>query len=173
MAKYTMLFSEYIEQGGELPAAFAEINGFDDLFKMHYFNCEIGFETPLIFAMKLEEYANLYMTAYAQKLTRLATAYGLFDTGAKVRYTTDNNTYTTGAQRGTTTELPIDAETAEPSIVNATEQYTNQNSIIRNEQETGGTLDELQRRVEFLNTKAHNIIVDLLKEFKPLFMAIY
>ena len=31
MAKYTELFSEYLERGGQLPASFALIDGFEDL----------------------------------------------------------------------------------------------------------------------------------------------
>ena len=42
MAKYTELFAEYLESGGELPAAFDEIYGFKDLFIGHFFDKENG-----------------------------------------------------------------------------------------------------------------------------------
>lgn len=54
MAKYTELFSEYLEGGGELPAAFSQIDGFEDLFIGHFIDKEIGFETEVLFTIKLE-----------------------------------------------------------------------------------------------------------------------
>lgn len=47
MAKYTELFAEYLEGGGSLPAAFAEIVGFEDLFVARYCDKEIGFNYRL------------------------------------------------------------------------------------------------------------------------------
>ena len=37
MAKYTELFAEYLERGGTLPASFSLIEGFEEIFKKHYF----------------------------------------------------------------------------------------------------------------------------------------
>lgn len=173
MAKYTMLLQEYLANGGALPSSFALINGFGDLFKKHYCDKEIGFETELLFAMKLEEYADIYMQAYADKIQRLASAYNLFDAGAKVRYTEEYKTFTGGQQHAETTELPFDSTTADPSLINESAEYTNSDTRANTETETGGTLDELQRRVEFLNTKVHVLIVELLEVFKPLFMGVY
>ena len=154
MAKYTMLLAEYLERGGVLPASFALIDGFEDLFKKHFCDKEIGFETELLFAMKLEEKADIYMQLYADKLTRLASAYNLFDAGARVRY----STFTGGKQHSETTELPFDATSAEPNTLSNTDEYTNTDEA----RETGGTLDELQRRVEFVNNKARSLIEELL-----------
>ena len=173
MAKYTMLFAEYLERGGALPASFSLILGFTDLFKKHYCDHEIGFETELLFYMKLEEKADLFMQPYADKIARLASAYGLFDAGAKVRFTEEYKSFTGGKQHTETTELPIDSETADPSLVNDADEYTNKDSTARTETETGGSLEELQKRVEFLNSKVHLLIIDLLNEFKPCFMQVY
>ena len=195
MAKYTMLLAEYLERGGQLPASFSLIQGFEDIFKKHYCDKEIGFETELLFFMKLDEKADLYMQLYADKLTRLAHAYDLFDAGAKVRYTTEDRktnlgaqheetSFTGGAQHTEGTELPFDSETAEPNIVNDSAEYTNTNevdrdetenkdNIERRETETGGSLDELQRRIEFVNGKARSLINELLGEFKNCFMGVY
>ena len=173
MAKYTMLFADYLERGGALPASFDLIDGFEDLFKKHYCDKEIGFETELLFAMKLEEYADIYMQLYADKLTRLTSAFNLFDAGAKVRYVQEGKTFTGGEQHGKTTELPFDSTDVEPSLLNDSEEYTNTDDTERTETETGGTLDELQRRLEYVNQRAHSIIVDLLNVFKPLFMGVY
>lgn len=58
MAKYTELFSEYIQAGGQYPAAFknVQVNGdnLSDLFMTRYGDREIGFETPALFALKFE-----------------------------------------------------------------------------------------------------------------------
>lgn len=173
MAKYTMLLAEYLERGGQLPASFSLINGFEDIFKKHYCDKEIGFETELLFFMKLDEKADLYMQLYADKLTRLASAYNLFDAGARVRYTTDNRTFKGGKQHAETTELPFDSANAEPNVLSDTDEYTNTDDLERNEKETGGSLDELQRRVEFVNGKAKSLVEELLLVFKPCFMGVY
>ena len=61
MAKYTTLLAEYLERGGQLPASFALIDGFEDLFKKHYCDKELGFETDLLFFMKVDELADIYL----------------------------------------------------------------------------------------------------------------
>ena len=87
MAKYTELFAEYIEKGGQLPASFSLILGFGDLFKKHYCDKEIGFETELLFYMKLEEKADLYMQKYADRIALIASAWLDYNAPAKVHYT--------------------------------------------------------------------------------------
>lgn len=74
MAKYTELLSEYIEHGGELPAVFDTIEGFEDLFVGRYCDCEIGFETPILFKIKLEAKANLIIPAYAKRISEFEEA---------------------------------------------------------------------------------------------------
>ena len=71
MAKYTELFAEYLESGGELPAAFDEIVGFKDLFIGNFIDKEIGFETEVLFAIKLETKANIVIPVYAERITAL------------------------------------------------------------------------------------------------------
>ena len=165
MAKYTMLLAEYLERGGALPASFSLINCFEEIFKKHFCDKELGYETELLFFMHLDEKADIYMQLYADKLTRLAKAHKLFDEGAKVRYSIFNG----GKQHASTTELPIDSNNAEPSVINDSNAYENTDEA----KETGGSLDELQRRVEFVNTKARSLIEDLLNVFKPCFMGVY
>lgn len=165
MAKYTMLLAEYLERGGQLPATFSLIEGFSDIFKKHYCDKEIGFETELLFFMKLDEKADMYVHLYADKLTRLSSAYNLFDAGAKVRF----STFTGGKQHAETTELPFDSANAEPNVLNDSDEYINTDEA----RETGGSLDELQRRVEFVNGKAKSLIEELLNVFKPCFMGVY
>lgn len=61
MARYTELFSEWLEEGGEMPAPFNNImigdNTLWDIFTAHFAAREIGFETPVLFNLKLNEYA--------------------------------------------------------------------------------------------------------------------
>lgn len=75
MAKYTELLSEYIEHGGELPAVFDTIKGFTDLFIGKYCDKEIGFETPILFEIKLNAKANIVIPAYAQRIEELKQAH--------------------------------------------------------------------------------------------------
>lgn len=173
MAKYTMLLAEYLERGGQLPASFSLIDGFEDLFKKHYCDKELGFETELLFYMKLDEKATLYMQAYADKIQRLATAWGILDAPVKTRYTLNERTFTGGAQHGATTELPFDSDTAEPNILNDSDEYTNTESVEHTENEYGDTHDEAIRGIEFLNNKVYSLLNELLLVFKPCFMGVY
>lgn len=199
MAKYTELLSEYLERGGQLPASFALIDGFEDLFKLHYCDKEIGFETEALFQMKLERTARINMPFYADRIRRLASAYYNFDVPAKIRYektygttkigeqngsTTQNDNL--GAQDGTTTELPFDSATAAPSAKTHAEAVNNSgagtshadaqiNSDERmtEHRESGYTPDEAMKAVEFLNSQIEPLIQKLLDEFKRLFMQVY
>lgn len=143
MAKYTMLLAEYLQKGGQLPASFALIQGFEDLFVARYCDHEIGFETDELFSIKLEYKANLIMQAYADKIatrtlywthaenpiktyyekTKIKT-----NLGAKSKTGSDTTSYgaksittitsnTTGAQENKATELPFDDITAKPNSV--------------------------------------------------------
>ena len=173
MAKYTMLFAEYLERGGACPASFSLISGFEEIFKKHYCDKEIGFETEALFFMKLDEKADLFMQLYADKISRLASAWTGYDTPAKVRYTEEYKTFNGGKQKAKTTELPFDSATAEASLINDTDAYENKDQRATTETESGKTIDEAQKAVEFLNTKVHSLLLDLLDVFKPCFMGVY
>lgn len=173
MAKYTELFSEYLAKGYALPSSFELIEGFEDLFKKHYCDKEIGFETELLFTMKLDEYATLYMQKYADRIAKIASAWLKFDAPAKVYYEEYNTTFNAGAQGGSIKELPFDATVADPSSVSHTDAYENTEARTVEKRDSGETSDEAIRMLEFLNSKVYNIIETLLKEFKPLFMAVY
>lgn len=173
MAKYTELLAEYIEKGGVLPASFSSITGFEDLFKKHYCDKEIGFETELLFRMKLEEKADIYIPIYAEKITRLANAWLNYDAPAKVHYTHEYNTFGGGARKSKTTELPFDSTSADPNIINDADAYSDTNNRDNTLTETGTTIDEAQRKIEFLNKEITPLLVKLLDEFKCCFMEVY
>lgn len=203
MAKFTELFSEYLERGGQLPASFALIDGFEDLFKMHYCDKEIGFETEALFFMKLERTARINMPFYADRIRRLASSYYNFDVPAKVHYestygnnkmgeqngrTSNNDTTNLGAQDSDTTELPFDSASGVPATKthvaptsnntagNGTthaDAYENSDTRQTERRESGYTPDEAMRAIEFLNGAVEPLIQKLLDEFKRLFMQVY
>ena len=173
MAKYTELFSEYLESGYELPVEFADIEGFSDIFKMHFCDKEIGFETEAIFALKLQEKASIYVPLYVSQIARKASAYLGFDAPVKVYYDDIDGTITNGAQKGKTTELPFNASTATPSVINETDEFENVEDRTAERRESGLTPDEAIRKIEFLNKRVHSLVSDLLGEFDNLFMKVY
>ena len=173
MAKYTELFADYLERGGSLPASFSLIEGFEEIFKKHYCDKEIGFETEALFFMKLDYIADVVIPLYASKISKLASAWLEFDAPVKWKYTKDDRTFTGGKQHAETTELPFDSTTAEPSMLNDTDEYTNEDANERNEREGGATFDEAIKRIEFLNSKVYSLILECLKEFKGCFMGVY
>ena len=173
MAKYTTLLAEYLKRGGALPASFSLIDGFEDIFKKHFCDHEIGFETDLLFFMKLDEKADLFMQPYADKIARLASAWLTYDAPAKVIYTTENKTFNGGETKATTTELPIDSDEAEANLINKADAYKNTENRGTQVRETGETHDEAQKAIDFLNTEVKPLILKLLNEFEPCFMQVY
>lgn len=173
MAKYTETMAEFLEKGGQLPASFGLIEGFEDLFKNKFSDREIGFETEMLFVMKLELTAELYMQVYADRISKLATAWIGYDSPVKVIYRSEERTLNAGEQNSSSTELPINASTAEPNLTTKNEAYTNTDSFEHNERISGDTYDEAERKIDFLNKKVHLLINELLNEFEPCFMQIF
>lgn len=103
MAKYTELLSEYIKNGGEFPAVFDKIEGFEDLFIGHYIDREIGFETPVLFSVKLETRANIVIPAYAKRIAEIEAAEENLINNEKVRTKTGNITRDYGERNNTDT----------------------------------------------------------------------
>lgn len=173
MAKYTMLLTEYLERGGQLPASFSLIEGFNDLFIKHYCDKELGFETPYLFSIKLEEVADIYMQVYADKISKQTQAWLKFDAPIKVHYTQEDKTFNAGAQHTATTELPINAGTATPSATADMDAYENTEGRGMTLEESGETYDEIENAIEFLNRDIKPLVLKLLDEFKNCFMKVY
>lgn len=61
MARYTELFSEWLENGGKMPAVFDNVlvnsEPLADIFTAYYAAREIGFETPALFELKFNALA--------------------------------------------------------------------------------------------------------------------
>lgn len=70
MAHYTMLFYEFVQDYG-LPTFDTTIPNFDDMLKNRYLDCEIGFETPLLFKAKLKAKADIVLPKYEERYNLL------------------------------------------------------------------------------------------------------
>lgn len=191
MAKYTMLLAEYLQKGGQLPASFALIDGFENLFVARYCDHEIGFETDALFSIKLEYVANLVMQAYADKIATRAFYWTKANNPVKAYYEktkvktnlgAQRSVTSIGAQENKTTDLPFDDTTAEPNSVSnlgEREDEINQDAVENNDlretwkQDNGETIDELMRMLDFLNKDVTTLVQKCLDEFKPLFMGVY
>ena len=173
MARYTETLTQYIANGNTLPSNFSEIEDFEDLFKMHYCDHELGFETEAIFAVKLEMYAAIVIPVYKDKLDRINSAWSLWDDPVKTYEDSEELTFTGGAQHGETTDLPINSTSAQPNTMVDNAEYENSQDRTITRTETGATDDEATRRLEFITSKRKLIMFDLLNEFKPCFMNIY
>ncbi len=173
MARYTLTLAQYLAKGGTLPASFAEIDGFEDTFKLKYTDCEIGQETENAFTNKLELIAKLKIPLYKSRIEQLASAWGMIDTNARVIFTTANATMTAGAQKTKITDLPINASVATPNTITDVDASTNGNTSEQTTRESGYTSDELLRKIDFLNKEVADVTEKLLKEFKLCFMGLY
>lgn len=160
MAKYTETLQEYLEDN-ELPEEFEEIEGFEDLFKAHFIDKEIGFETEELFKVKLSERAGVVIPSYKERIASI-NAYI-----AKLANPSKEIKFEMGAQKSKTTELPIDASTAEPSLVNDNDEYENTQT------EKDYSITNIISMIKFLKGDDANIIEKLLAEFDSLFMQVY
>lgn len=173
MAKYTMTLAEYLEAGYTLPASFSKVQGFEEHFKGRFIDCEIGFETPALFELKLKAKADLIMQAYADRIQVRATYWTRASNPAKTYYEVNSTKYNMGKQKSKTTELPFNSASAEPNLINESEAYSNDDKRTVQRQEDGQTIDELMRMLDFLNKDVLTLVEKCLEEYKPLFMAIY
>lgn len=173
MAKYTMLLAEYLQKGGQLPASFALIQGFEDLFVARYCDKEIGFETDNLFYIKLEYTAGLVMQAYADKIATRALYWTKANNPVKTYYDKTKTKTNIGTQQNKTTELPFNAEDAEPNAINDMGAREDTNLMETWKQNEDESIDELIRMLDFLNKDVTTLVEKCLNEFKPLFMAVY
>lgn len=173
MAKYTETLQEFLNNGNELPSNFNLVEGFDNLFKAHFANYEIGFETEELFSLKLNEKAELYMQAYADKIQRLNNAWENYDDPRKIITDSDATTFVGGKQKGTTAELPINTANVDPSVVNEQDAYTNTNDRTYQRVERGGNVDEAMRMLDFITKEVSSLKEKLLHEFDSCFMVVY
>ncbi len=163
MAKYTELYSEYLESGGAVPTtAFAEVSDdFEELFTAYYCDREIGVETEELFAIKLALRASMVCPLYKARIAAYDGVLGKVGAASKVR------TFNAGAQSGDVTVLPINSVSAQPNSKTSTAAYTNTETV------QGVTPDEALRLEEFYRQKVHDVKLQCLQEFENLFMRVY
>ena len=168
MAKYTMQFAEYLQDGGQLPAVFDNINGFKEIFIARFFDCEIGFETPELFAVTLEMKANIIIPQYVKRIAYYNSAIDNLDTIIKKR----SRTFEGGEQGAETFTLPVNAQSVDPSQTSKSNAYIDKTT----ETEEGLTPDEALKRLEYYDTlkEGKGVLIEYcLNEFENLFMKVY
>lgn len=178
MAKYTETLADYLAGGRDLPAEFAQINGFADLFVGKYVDHEIGFETEDLFEIKLELKAALVIPIYKERLDQLNAAIARESNAAKTIEEHSQDEVNAGEQNGSVTELPIYAGElvgyeAEPNRTQHTDEFTNTSTRDYARTESGLSLYEAYEIVRSLERDVFNLKSMLLNEFAGLFMGVY
>lgn len=174
MAKYTTLYIDYVRGGGVIPSAFALIQNFETLFLERYGDRELGFETEDLFAIKLDLKANLVMGEYASKIAQYDELIQELSDPTDIKITEKYTDKTTlGEQRSTSTELPMDSDTATPNLVNNSDEVENEmeHDMERNQYEPRNASD-LTLRLDYL-MKRTNLVEKCLDQFESLFMGVY
>ena len=167
MAKYTETLVDYIEAGGTLPALFEDIAGFADLFGQRFCDYEIGFETPELFAQKLEGSAKIYLPSYKKLIDAQSALISKLSTGYDREHIT---TTTLGEQDSKSWAYPFNgASDVNPAARTLSTETVNTVS----ERSTAYTPDELARMIELAESVKRNILNELLDKFKTCFMIIF
>ena len=167
MAKYTETLLDYIEAGGTLPALFGDITGFPELFVQRFCDYEIGFETPELFAQKLECAAKIHIPYYKKLIDTQSSLISKLSTGYDREHIT---TTTLGEQDSKSWAFPFNG-TSDINPAARTLSTETVNSV--SERSTGYTPDELARMIELAESVKRNILEELLDKFKTCFMIIF
>jgi len=167
MAKYTETLIDYMRAGGVLPALFEQIDGFPDLFVQRFCDYEIGFETPELFAQKLDGASKRFIPFYKtlidsqnELIAKLTTSY------ERIHTTTANlgeqESQSWAYPYNTTNDINPAARTVATPTINTT-----------TEKSSGYTPDELARMIELSSNIKNNLLDELLDKFKNCFMIIF
>lgn len=167
MSKYTETLIDYMRAGGVLPALFEQIDGFPQLFVQRFCDYEIGFETPELFAQKLEGAAKRFVPFYKtliqsqnDLIAKLTTSYN------RVHTTTSN----LGEQESLSWVYPYNAASnTNPAARTLATPTTNTTT----EASSGYTPDELARMIELAGNIKNNLLDELLSKFKHCFMIVF
>lgn len=167
MAKYTETLIDYMRAGGVLPALFEQIEGFPVLFVQRFCDYEIGFETPELFAQKLEGAAKRFIPFYKtliqsqnELIAKLTTSYN------RVHTTTSD----LGKQESLSWAYPYNASSnTNPAARTLATPTTNTTT----EQSSGYTPDELVQMIELAGNIKDNLLDELLSKFKHCFMIVF
>lgn len=190
MAKYTELFTEYIENGWELPTVFSKIEGFSDLFLGHFCDHEIGFETEELFNVKLETRARIIIPFYADRLAAIKARFeGLNNPSKSYQKTVQggergsNKTFNGGKRDETVTnnmgeqkarafDLPMNDTTADPTGRTEADSYTDTETTAKqaytdSEQNTAQAYTDTETNTETGFTVDENLkVIQALTDFQ-------
>ena len=161
MALYTETLAEWLDDGNALPEECAQLPGLENAFLGRYVTREIGFETPWLFKVKLNAKAAEIIPLYVGRAEALNTAEAAVLTGTKQSKTVNGKT------RGTVTEMPINATTAQPNTVTQTDEAETRFET------TGLTPDEAERAAEFFTKRRASLVGKCADEFNDLFMGVF
>lgn len=165
MAYFTETYLEWLEDGGQIPASFGLIEGFEKAFENRYCDREIGFETPELFQRKLDLRASEVMPIYSARLT----AFGKLDYEPKKKNVSNA---TIGKRKTSMADLPIDAVSSTepvPSTISATDEASDSATS----EASGFTPSERIEWEKALLERRTSILQTCLDEFEPLFMQVY
>lgn len=161
MALYTETLAEWLADGNDLPEDFAKLDGLENAFLGRFATREIGFETPWMFKLKMDAKAAEIVPLYVGRAEALKSAEDGILSGAKKSVTTNSPT------RGSVTELPINAATAQPNTITQTDEAKT------TYESSGLTPAEAQAASEFFARKRANLIGACADEFESLFMGVF
>lgn len=162
MAKYTETFLDYLNNGNDYPSSFNNetFPNLKDRFFARYCDCEIGYETEQLFAVKFAAIADVKIPLYAASVQSLAVS----DKSIADPYKTTMQE--NGETKTSTTELPFDASTSSPSAVVKGDKQTNYTTT------KGWTFQEAVAWSDW-NEQIRDMEERLLNEFSDLFMKVY
>ena len=177
MAKYTETLQDYIEDGGTLPSsAFALVDDFEELFVAKYADCEIGFETPYLFEVKLSAKAKHVMPLYADKIAIMK---GQIDAIKENASKVSEETRVYGATHvgthndGKASDMPYDGVNPQPSNVSETDGTADADEHTDTFTKDYGLAPVERETILAIARKVKDLEEDCLKEFKDLFMGVY
>lgn len=183
MAKYTMLFADYLKSGRALPSAFSLIPAlneisFEDLFISRFCQREIGFETDSLFEIKLNARANVVCPFYADKLQLLSnyTPQKIYDAATvetvKNNYgREDKHEFYVNPDNASATDT-TDYIYKIQSMTNA-ERLKASNKDEATKTNSGQTTENAFATFEKIKRDKVNVYEDLLNEFDSLFMGVF
>ena len=180
MAKYTMLFAEYLKSGRQLPSAFSLIPAlneisFEDLFISRFCQREIGFETDSLFEIKLNARANVVCPFYADKLKLLSnyTPQKIYDAATVEKVENDygredKHEFFVNPDNASTTDDIYKIQ----SMTNA-ERFKASNKDEATKTNSGQTTENAFATFEKIKRDKVNVYEELLNEFDSLFMGVF
>lgn len=187
MARYTELFSEWLEAGGVMPAVFdtVQIDGvkLTDIFKSKYADREIGFETPTLFELKLNEYTAVLMPELKDGLEGFKQALKTMWNPNKKHVKTGKIERSYGQSKRNTWDNPTPAtgdftavdltDAASQNITIDAERIDLENYASVTDTETGVTVSEGLAVYQALSQPAQSFLQNWLNKFDGLFMQIF